>query len=157
MVTTLTNTAETARVPMSDINRMALSDAPTRHYPLLLCCFIGSGCAALIYEIVWVKGAAAPYTKEFFALIKRHLNPGGVITQWVPLYETTPATVRSEMATFFSEFPDGHAFVNDFDGGADVVLFGQAEPAPVNVDDIARRFDLPENARAAEAPRELDF
>ena len=37
----------------------------------------------------WVKGAASLYTKEYFELVKAHLNPGGVVTQWVPLYEST--------------------------------------------------------------------
>ncbi len=105
----------------------------------------------------WVKGAAALYTKEFFALAKRHLNPGGVITQWVPLYESSPETVKSEMATFFSVFPYGHSFINDREGGADVVLFGQADPAPIDVDAVAQRFNRPESARAAEALRELGF
>ena len=38
----------------------------------------------------WVKGAATLYTKEYFELVKQHLNPGGVVTQWVPLYESYP-------------------------------------------------------------------
>ena len=37
----------------------------------------------------WVKGAASLYTKEYFELVKSHLNPGGVVTQWVPLYQST--------------------------------------------------------------------
>src|SRR3954467_10896866 len=27
--------------------------APSRHFPILLVLFLGSGCSALIYEIVW--------------------------------------------------------------------------------------------------------
>ena len=33
----------------------------------------------------WVKGSATLYSKEYFEMCRRHLNPGGVITQWVPL------------------------------------------------------------------------
>ena len=55
----------------------------------------------------WVKGAAALYTKEYFELCKRHLNPDGLVTQWVPLYESDDATVKSEIATFFDAFPNG--------------------------------------------------
>src|SRR5207237_8446179 len=40
---------------MSDINFAPHSAASGRFYPLLLCFFIGSGCAALIYEIVWFQ------------------------------------------------------------------------------------------------------
>ena len=55
----------------------------------------------------WVKGSATLYSKEYFELVKAHLNPGGIVTQWVPLYETDLQTVKSEIATFFDVFPDG--------------------------------------------------
>ena len=45
--------------------------------------------------------------------MKAHLNPGGVVTQWVPLYESTPDVVKSELATFFAVFPFGTSGVND--------------------------------------------
>ena len=48
----------------------------------------------------WVKGAAALYTREYYERVKRHLKPGGVVTHWVPLDETTIETVKSEMAAF---------------------------------------------------------
>ena len=50
----------------------------------------------------WVKGAANLYTQEYFELAKKHLNPGGVITQWIPLYESTRDTIKSEIGTFFN-------------------------------------------------------
>ena len=56
----------------------------------------------------WVKGAATLYTKEFFEAAKAHLNPGGVVTLFVQLYESTPEAVKSEMATFFTVFPERH-------------------------------------------------
>src|SRR5438309_4640676 len=40
---------------MSDINRAAQSTTSRRFYPLVLGFFVGSGCAALIYEIVWFQ------------------------------------------------------------------------------------------------------
>ena len=61
----------------------------------------------------WVKGAATLYTKEYFELVKQHLKPGGVVTQWVPLYESYPDVVKSEVATFFNVFPDGTVWSND--------------------------------------------
>ena len=77
----------------------------------------------------WIKGSAALYTKEYFELCKRHLNPGGIVTQWVPLYESSPDVVKSEMATFFAAFPYGTIWSNDIRGeGYDVVLLGQVQP-----------------------------
>ena len=37
----------------------------------------------------WVKGAAMLYTKEFFELAKSKLNPGGTVTVWVNINEST--------------------------------------------------------------------
>jgi spermidine synthase len=61
----------------------------------------------------WVKGAAMLYTKEFFELVQAHLNPGGVVTLFVQLYETTEEAVQSEIATFFDVFPNGAVFANN--------------------------------------------
>jgi spermidine synthase len=105
----------------------------------------------------WVKGSASLYTREYFELVKRHLKPGGLVTQWVPLYESTPEVVKSEMATFFAVFPDGIAWVNDREGDVDIVLFGQASPAPINVDEAVERLDRPGNALAAASLRDVGF
>ena len=56
----------------------------------------------------WVKGTATLYSKEYFELCKRHLNPGGLVTQWVPLYESDFRTIQSELATFFARVPARH-------------------------------------------------
>jgi spermidine synthase len=103
----------------------------------------------------WVKGAAALYTREYFELVKRHLKPGGLVTQWVPLYESTMDVVKSELATFFSVFPDGIVWVNDREDGADVVLLSQVDPAPIDVDAMVARFNG--NAKAAASLREVGF
>jgi len=83
----------------------------------------------------WVKGAAALYTKEFFELAKSRLNPGGAVTLFVQLYESSPEAVKSEMASFFEAFPDGLVFGNLFDGRAeDTVLVGTLAPPHLDVD-----------------------
>ena len=90
----------------------------------------------------WVKGSATLYTKEYFELVKRHLNPGGLVTQWVPLYETKENVVKSELATFFEVFPNGTVWSNDENGkGYDIVLLGQAGPTKIDVDELQQRLD----------------
>jgi spermidine synthase len=93
----------------------------------------------------WVKGSATLYTQEYFELCKRRLNPGGMITQWVPLYESSPEVVQSELATFFHVFPHGTVWGNTKDSeGYDVVLLGQAEPLRIDADALQRRLHEPE-------------
>ncbi len=100
----------------------------------------------------WVKGSATLYTKEYFDLCQRHLNPGGLITQWVPLYESAADVVKSEIATFFDVFPAGIILENNDEGrGYDLVLLGIPEGTSVDLDQVQRRLDQPEYAGAAES------
>jgi spermidine synthase len=106
----------------------------------------------------WVKGSATLYSKEYFELVKQHLNPGGIVTQWVPLYETDLRTVKSELATFFDVFPNGTIWGNDTSGGGyDTVLLGQAEPTRIDVDQLQEKFERPDQARVAASMREVGF
>jgi spermidine synthase len=106
----------------------------------------------------WVKGSATLYSKEYFELVKQHLNPGGIVTQWVPLYETDLNTVKSELATFFDVFPSGTIWGNDTSGGGyDTVLLGQAEPTKIDVDQLQEKLERPDQARVAASMREVGF
>jgi spermidine synthase len=105
----------------------------------------------------WVKGSATLYTKEYFEMVKAHLNPGGLVTQWVPLYETDLETVKSEIATFFEVFPNGSIWANEdlLEGGYDVFLLGQNDPITIDADALQRRLDSPEYARVAQSLRDV--
>lgn len=106
----------------------------------------------------WVKGAASLYTKEFWELAKRHLNPGGVVTVFVQLYDSGMEAVKSEVATFFEVFPDGIVWGNTARGaGYDVVLSGTVEPRPIDVEAMERLLTLPEFAVVAKSLREIGF
>jgi spermidine synthase len=106
----------------------------------------------------WVKGAATLYTREFWQLVRSRLAPGGVVTVFVQLYESTEDAVRSEIATFFDAFPNGAVFANTVRGaGYDVVLLARAGDAPIDVDLVAARLARPEYARVAASLREVGF
>lgn len=77
----------------------------------------------------WVKGAAALYSKEYFELCKKKLTTNGVVTQWIPLYESSLETVKSEIGTFCEAFPDATIWSNEsFNQGFDLVMLGQNTP-----------------------------
>lgn len=81
----------------------------------------------------WVKGAASLYTQEYFESVKARLNKGGIVTQWVPLYESDMEVVKSEIATFFEVFPNGTIWTNSANGGGyDVILMGSVEPMVID-------------------------
>jgi spermidine synthase len=106
----------------------------------------------------WVKGSSSLYSKQYFELVKQHLRPGGIVTQWVPLYESDLATVKSELATFFDVFPNGTVWANTINGeGYDIVLLGQVEPLNLNVDALEDRWSRPDYARVAQSMGAVNF
>jgi len=104
----------------------------------------------------WVKGAAMLYSREFFEIVKQRLNPGGVVTLFVQLYESSPEAVKSEVATFLEAFPNGMVFGNTNNGqGYDMVLFGTVDPPKINLDEIQAKLQLPEYAPVAQSLGEI--
>jgi spermidine synthase len=104
----------------------------------------------------WVKGAATLYTEEFFEVVKRRLNPGGVVTLFVQLYESNTAAVKSEIGTFMKVFPNSVVWGNANNGqGYDLVLMGQVEPIRINVDDLQAKLDDPRFTQVAQSLREI--
>jgi spermidine synthase len=107
----------------------------------------------------WVKGIAPLYSTEYFELCKRHLKPGGLVTQWVPLYESNVETVKSEIATFFEAFPNGSIWGNlDQDGrGYDLVMLGTVDKMAINLNDLQSKLDRPENIRVKRSLYDVGF
>ncbi|MDQ3488612.1 MAG: fused MFS/spermidine synthase, partial [Acidobacteriota bacterium] len=100
----------------------------------------------------WVKGAAMLYSREFFEVVKKRLNPGGVVTLFVQLYESNNEAVKSEVATFLEAFPNGMIFGNTNNGaGYDMVLLGQVEPTVINLNEIQAKLARPEYAPIAQS------
>ena len=107
---------------------------------------------------VFVKGTAGLYSKEYFEAVKRHLNPGGYFTLYVPLYESDRITVQSELATFFDAFPNATVWGNTRDGlGYDMVFMGQVEPLKIDLDQVYARMARPHYANVMASLREVGF
>ncbi len=105
---------------------------------------------------VFVKGTAALYSREYFEAVKRHLNPGGMFSLYVPLYESDERTVRSELATFFEAFPNATVWANTINGqGYDMVFLGQVDKLHVDVDEVQARLDSPEFQLVDQSLREI--
>ena len=106
----------------------------------------------------WVKGCAALNTVQYYQMCKEHLNPGGVMSLWIPFYESNSDTIKSVLATFFKVFPNGIVWSNDENGsGYDAVLFGQVEPTVIDVDQWQERLDRPEYAGVKQSLEDVGF
>jgi spermidine synthase len=106
----------------------------------------------------WVKGSAALNTIEYYEMCKRHLKPGGVMSLWMPLYESNQDSAKSLIATFFQVFPGGMIFSNDqHQEGYDAVLLGQAEPSKIDVDRLQELLNRSEYFPVSASLEEVGF
>ena len=83
----------------------------------------------------WTAGASHLYTREFFALVREHLAPGGVFVQWIGLGFVDAPLLRTLVATLLDVFPAVRVY----------------QPMPGAVLFLASDADLPMEARAAQA------
>lgn len=106
----------------------------------------------------WVKGTSTLYSKEYYEQVRNHLNPGGIVAQWLPVYESDKETVKTELATFFSVFPDATVWSNYLDGdGYDLVLIGSVDPVRINVDQLQQRLGQAGYSRVSASLAETGF
>jgi len=91
----------------------------------------------------WSGGAAYLYTDEYFSTVAQHLLPGGVASQWLPLYELTVRDVQTVVRTFARNFPYVMVWLTSYDAE----LVGSNQPLSLDEDELARRISRPSIAR----------
>lgn len=74
----------------------------------------------------WTRGSADLYALEHFEAMGRALAPGGVASQWLPLYQLSPADVRTVVATWCAAFEHTAAYLSAYD----LALIGSHRPLP---------------------------
>lgn len=90
----------------------------------------------------WFSGAGYLYTSEYFKLAAEHLNPGGIICQWLPIYELTNDNLRSVVRTFRENFKYTMIWLTQYD----IELVGSNTPIILDEAELARRMAIPEVA-----------
>jgi spermidine synthase len=106
----------------------------------------------------WAKGTAALNSREYYQKCKDHLNPGGVMALWMPIYESNEVTLKSVIATFFEVFPDGILWTNDSgSAGYDAVLFGQTGPTEIDLGALQARLDREDQKPVKDSMRQVGF
>ncbi len=88
----------------------------------------------------WMAGVSGVFSLEYYATCRARLRPGGVVAQWVQLYETSDAAVEIVLATFGSIFP----FFSIWETlPGDLLLVGTTEPTPWDLQALETRFRSP--------------
>jgi spermidine synthase len=87
----------------------------------------------------WFRGAGYLYTTEYFKLASEHLLPGGVICQWLPIYEITTDDLRSVVKTFSEHFKYTMLWLTHYDAE----LVGSNSPILIDEAELERRIAEP--------------
>lgn len=75
-----------------------------------------------------LAGVSTFYTREYYELCLDRLQPGGIVSQWVPLHGLNEDLVRSLTKTFIDVFPETSAwFIN-----AELFLIGSNQPLRID-------------------------
>jgi spermidine synthase len=84
----------------------------------------------------WFRGAGYLYTTQYFKLASGHLNPGGIICQWLPIYEMTPDDLRSVVITFNEHFKYAMLWLTHYDAE----IIGSNTPIVIDESELERRI-----------------
>lgn len=83
----------------------------------------------------WVSGVASLFTVEFYEEAKRHLNPKGVLVQWVQAYELSDPLLATMISAVLDKFTYVDVFVTN---SSDLLLVArqEADAFPMGFDQL---------------------
>lgn len=83
-----------------------------------------------------LAGVSDFYTREFYELCRQRLAPGGILSQWVPLYYLGLDDVKMLYRTFAESFPHVLVFFYNFD----TFLVGSDQPLQLSAERFSGRL-----------------
>ena len=86
----------------------------------------------------WVAGVANLFTRDYYELVARRLEPDGILGTWIQSYQIAPETYRSLLATLQSVFPEILVFHSP--GTTDTILLAGRKPFVFDLAELERRF-----------------
>ncbi len=87
----------------------------------------------------WSGGASYLYTLEYFRSMASRLAPGGIVSQWLPLYEMSTHDLQTVVRTFCAGFRHVMIWVTYYDAE----LVGSNDPIVIDEGALSRRMAVP--------------
>ncbi|MDZ4803363.1 MAG: fused MFS/spermidine synthase [Candidatus Eisenbacteria bacterium] len=88
----------------------------------------------------WIVGIGSLFTREFFQLGARRLNPDGIFCQWVQTYQMSRADFGSILKTYHEVFPHVAIWMGV---PGDVILVGGRQPLGLDWNRLHDRLAVP--------------
>jgi spermidine synthase len=86
-----------------------------------------------------ITGVGYLYTREYYEAIKKRLSPGGIVVQWMPMYQLSPESFDVAFRTFARVFPNASFWYVRFHG----LFVATVEGAPIDYAKVVERLRHP--------------
>ena len=86
-----------------------------------------------------ITGVGYLYTREYYRAIASRLGPGGVVTQWMPMYNISPESFDVAFRTFAEVFPNASFWYVRGHG----LFVATEEPMRIGCANLVRNFNAP--------------
>lgn len=89
------------------------------------------------------RGNASLYTRDYFELCSKRLNPGGLVSTWLPLYGMAPEDIRCILRSLQDVFPHVMVWYPNFEPNENTVVIASKEPIRVDAARFRTKLDDP--------------
>jgi spermidine synthase len=89
-------------------------------------------------------GNGSLYTKDYYQLVFDHLNPGGVHSQWIPIYSLSQKNLQEILRAFIDVFPTTYVwYINSTVNPYVIVTGKKANPNSISIEEFHKALEIP--------------
>lgn len=90
------------------------------------------------------SGNGSLYTKDYYQLVYNRLNPGGVHSQWIPIYSVAQKNLKEILKAFFETFQESAVWYVNSTINPYVIVTGRKGAHKIEVQNFRDVFQVPE-------------
>lgn len=92
------------------------------------------------------SGNGSLYTYEYYKILRDRLNPGGLVSQWLPFYSLTPENFKMIINSFYKVFPNTSIWFPNSTVNAYVIVIGKLDDPFIDYARMEAGLHIPEVA-----------
>ncbi|MCI0411530.1 fused MFS/spermidine synthase [bacterium] len=89
------------------------------------------------------SGNGSLYTKDYYELVYQQLNPGGVHSQWIPIYSVAQQNLQEILKAFSDVFEDSCVWYVNSTINPYIIVTGRKQARRISIADIQDAFGIP--------------
>jgi spermidine synthase len=89
------------------------------------------------------SGNGSLYTKDYYELVYARLNPGGVHSQWIPIYSLSLKNLEEILRAFYDVFPDTYVWYVNATINPYIIVTGIKDGHGISTDHMKRALEIP--------------